>query len=142
MLSDLIFRLKIVRPHFFQQGQRLHSIALQLRLEKLSAPRQCCLMKGHMALLKIYSDQEMNMQNYVIRLLEQVNKLNSDENKLPVLRIMIDGLESIYSRSNIFALDEYMLFGEILFFFYLFCKWFNNINNFFFSFFQTKPNFF
>lgn len=64
-----------------------------------------------MALLIVYSEQEVNTQNYVNRLLEQVNKLNSDESKLPILRIMVDALERIFAKQDIFALDEYLLFG-------------------------------
>lgn len=74
-------------------------------------PRQCCLIKGHMAMLILYSEQEINVQNYVNRLLEQLNKLNSDESKLPVLRIMIEALERIFAKSDIFSNDEYLLFG-------------------------------
>lgn len=65
-----------------------------------------------MALLILYSQQDVNTQNYVSRFLEQINKFNSDENKLPVLRIMIDALERICQRSDIFSNDEYMIFGE------------------------------
>lgn len=99
---------------FIFKGQRLHTIMLQMRLEKLLPPRQSCLMKGHMALLIVYSRQEVNTKNYVSRLLEQVNKLNSDESKLPVVRIIVDALERIYDKPNIFANDEYLLFGKIL----------------------------
>lgn len=54
----------------------------------------------------------MNTQNYVSRLLEQINKLNSDENKLPVLRIMIEALERICQKSDVFSNDEYMILGK------------------------------
>lgn len=76
-----------------------------------------------MALLILYSKQEVNTQNYVHRLLEQVNKLNSDESKLPVLRIMVEALERILDKPDFFALDEYLLFGKnILFFAFLFIR--------------------
>lgn len=65
-----------------------------------------------MALLILYSKQEVNAQNYVTRLLEQVSKLNTDEHKLPVLRIMIEAVERIFDKSDFFALDEYLLFGK------------------------------
>lgn len=64
-----------------------------------------------MALLIVHSDQEVNTQNYVNRLLEQINKLNTNESKLPVLRIMVDALERIFKKPDIFASDEYLLFG-------------------------------
>lgn len=92
----------------------MHSILLQMRLEKLLAPRQNCLIKGHMALLILYSQQKVNTQNYVGRLLEQINKLNSDEKKLPILRIMVDGLERIFEIPDIFAHDEYRILGEAM----------------------------
>lgn len=65
-----------------------------------------------MALLILYSKQEVNTQNYVTRLLEQVNKLNTDEHKLPVLRLMIEAVERIFEKPDFFALDEYLLFGK------------------------------
>lgn len=64
-------------------------------------------------MLIVYSQQEINAHNYVNRLLEQVNKLNSDESKMPVVRIMVDALERIYDKPDIFANDEYLLFGNI-----------------------------
>lgn len=91
--------------------QRLHTVLLKLKLEKLLAPRQCCLIKGHMALLILYTEQGLNTQNYINRMLEQVNKLNSDESKLPVLRVMVDACERIFNKSDIFINEEYLLFG-------------------------------
>lgn len=91
--------------------QRLHTVLLKLKLEKLLAPRQCCLIKGHMALLILYTEQGLNAQNCINRLLEQVNKLNSDESKLPVLRIMVDAFESLFNKSDIFLNEEYLFFG-------------------------------
>lgn len=64
-------------------------------------------------MLIVYSQQEINAHNHVNRLLEQVNKLNSDESKMPVVRIMVDALERIYDKPDIFANDEYLLFGNI-----------------------------
>lgn len=107
-----MFELDLIVCVFLQQGQRLQSILLQLKLEKLLPPRQSCLMKGHMSLLILYSEQKVDTQNYVVRLLEQINRLNSDEKKLPVLRIMVDGMERIFDKSDIFAFNEYMILGE------------------------------
>lgn len=91
--------------------QRLHTLLLKLKLEKLLAPRQSCLIKGHMALLILYTEQDLSAQNCINRLLEQVNKLNPDESKLPVLRIMADALESVLNKSDIFLNEEYLFFG-------------------------------
>lgn len=91
---------------------RLHTVLLKLKLEKLLAPRQCCLIKGHMALLILCTKHGLNVQNYMNRLLEQVNKLNSDESKLPVLRIMVDAFDSILDKTDIFVNEEYLFFGK------------------------------
>lgn len=115
----MIMNFSFIIDFNFKKGQRLSSILLQLRLEKIPPPRQCVLIKGHMALLIIHSDQEVNTQNYLNRLLEQVNKLNSNESKLPVLRIMVDALERILKKPDIFAFDEYLLFGMAFICFFL-----------------------
>lgn len=91
--------------------QRLHSVLLKLKLEKLLTPRQCCLIKGHMALLILCTEHGIHARNYIGRVLEQVNKLNSDESKLPVLRVMIEAFERIFDKSDVFANEEYLLFG-------------------------------
>lgn len=69
-----------------------------------------------MALLILYSDQEINMTVYVGRLLEQVNSLNADESKLPVLRIMFDSLEKIYQKHDIFEFGAFSLIGNLVFY--------------------------
>lgn len=91
--------------------QRLHTVMLKLKLEKLLLPRQCCLIKGHIALLILHIQRELNTQNCINRLLEQVNKLNTDESKLPVLRIMVDAFEIILDKADVYANGEYLLFG-------------------------------
>lgn len=63
-------------------------------------------------MLIVYSEQGVNAQNYTNRLLEQVNRLNMDESKLPILRIMIESIDRIFDKTDIFALDEYLLFGK------------------------------
>lgn len=64
-----------------------------------------------MAMLILYTEHDQNAQNCINRLLEQVNKLNSDESKLPVLRIMVDAFEGILSKPDIFLNEEYLFFG-------------------------------
>lgn len=97
----------------FEKGQQLQNFLLQLRLEKLPAPRQSCVIKGHMSFLILNLEQELNIQMYSNRILEQVNKLNLDEHKLPILRIMIDALEKICdTNSNIFEFGSFVLIGN------------------------------
>lgn len=68
-----------------------------------------------MALLILYAEHGLNAQNCINRLLEQVNKLNSDESKLPVLRIMVDAFESILNKTDIFENEEFLFFGMYLY---------------------------
>lgn len=74
-------------------------------------PRQLCVVKGHMALLLLQAGKQIGIQGYVIRLLEQLNKLTMDENKLPVLRIIADGLDPMFAKQDIFELGEYIFIG-------------------------------
>lgn len=83
-----------------------------MRLEKLTMPRQLCVIKGHMALLILHAGKQISIHGYVIRLLEQLNKLTMDENKLPILRIIADALDPLFVKGNIFELGEYIFIGK------------------------------
>lgn len=83
-----------------------------MRLEKLAMPRQLCVVKGHMALLILQAEKRISIHDYVIRLLDQLNKLSMDENKLPILRIIADALEPLFAKQDIFELGEYIFIGE------------------------------
>lgn len=82
-----------------------------MRLEKLLIARQLCVVKGHMALLILQAEGQISIHGYIIRLLEQLNKLPMDENKLPILRIIVDALESLFAKPDIFELGEYIFIG-------------------------------
>lgn len=89
----------------------MQNILLQMRLEKLAIPRQLCIVKGHMALLILQAEKHISIHGYVIRLLEQLNKLPMDENKLPILRIIADALDPLFAKPDIFELGEYIFIG-------------------------------
>lgn len=83
-----------------------------MRLEKLQPARQTCLTKGHVALLILHSNENLDIHGYVLRFMEQVHAINSDENKLPILKILIDGAETLFQKNNPFECGEYLLLGN------------------------------
>lgn len=93
----------------------MQSTLLQIRFERLTTPRQICLMKGHVALVLLQEKRDINVQSYLSKILDQVNKLNTDENKLPVLRIMVEILEKMCTKENMFAVGTYTIVGKIIF---------------------------
>lgn len=62
-----------------------------------------------MALLILHTEQQIGIQSYVIRLLEQVTRLSSDENKLAILKIMAQACEQLFMKQDIFDLGEFIL---------------------------------
>lgn len=99
---------------FLSKDQRLQSTLLQIRLERLPVSRQVILIKGHVALILLQEKRDINVQSYLGKILDQVNKLSSDENKLPVLRVLIEILENICTKDNLFSVGTYMIIGEYL----------------------------
>lgn len=95
-----------------RQGIQLQNILLQLRLEKLTSPRQLCVVKGHMALMMMQTEHRIAIQGYVIRFLEQLNKLTMDDHKLPILRIIAEAFEPLFAKDDIFELGEFIFIGE------------------------------
>lgn len=108
-----LYEIYHINFSFFYQGQRLHNILLQIRLEKLLPSRQTCLTKGHIAMLILHSNANIDIHGYIFRFLEQIHALTADENKLPTLKIIIDGAEKLFQKENIFELGEYLLLGKL-----------------------------
>lgn len=94
------------------QGPRLQNILLRMRMEHLNPPRQICLAKGHVAMLILLVEQRINIQGYLLRFLEQINAFNTNDSKLPVMKVLFDGMERLFSRENYFEYGEYLLLGE------------------------------
>lgn len=90
----------------------MQNILLQMRLEKLQPARQTCLTKGHIALFILNSAENLDIHGYILRFLEQIQAINADENKLPTLKIIIDGAEKLFQKDNIFECGEYLLLGK------------------------------
>lgn len=100
---------------FVHQGPQLQNILLCLRLERLPAPRQSCLMKGHMSMVLLGMHQEYVTSNYVARILDQVSKVGSAEAKLPMLRLMAGTLEYICDKRQFLEYGGLTLMGITFF---------------------------
>lgn len=70
--------------------------------------------KGHVAMLILYSDQRIGIHSYLLRFLDQISAINSNENKLAVMKILFDGLDRILIRDDYFECGEHLLIGTNL----------------------------
>lgn len=86
-----------------------------MRLEKLPAPRQNCLMKGHMSMVLLALKQESSTTNYTNRIIEQLTKISSIEQKLPLLRHMAGTLEYICENVDYLDYGGLSLIGNIFY---------------------------
>lgn len=110
-LSSFYFAIGMSSSSF--QHNQLQNIILMLRLEKLPAQRQACVVKGHMALIMLTTESRLDASAYIVRLLEQINRLPADENKTKALRVIADACESLLSRPDIFECGEFALIGML-----------------------------
>lgn len=69
-------------------------------------------MKGHVALILLQVKRNINVQSYLGKILDQVNKLSTDENKLSVLRVLTEILEKMCTKDNLFSVGTYIIIGE------------------------------
>lgn len=97
------------------QGARLQNILLQLRLDRIPAARQQCMMRGHVAMLILHIDQRIAIQSYLLRLLDQAMAIGSTEQKLATMKILFEGLERLLSHDDYFECGEYLLIGMACF---------------------------
>lgn len=109
-LPSICFPLSTGSSSF--QYNQLQNILLMLRLEKLPAQRQACVVKGHMALIMLITESRLDASAYIVRMLEQINRLPVDENKTKALRVIADACESLLSRPDIFECGEFALIGN------------------------------
>ena len=57
------------------QGPKICENLLQIPLEKVLQQRQLTIMKGHMAMLILLIENQMDVSQYITKLLAQINSL-------------------------------------------------------------------
>ncbi|KAJ6642992.1 Protein MMS22-like [Pseudolycoriella hygida] len=92
-----------------EMGARIQNILLQIPLCKLPHPRQIALTRGYMSLLILFIQKEMDVHIFISKILENIGSIRQDVGYVPVLRILGDGFNVIYSQSPNFMLGEHLL---------------------------------
>lgn len=84
-----------VSTNFVDIAKKVSDMLLQIPIEKLNQQQQ--LMKGHMAMLILYRENQMNVTQYISKLMSQVNILTekSGSSVTSVLKILADALPVI-----------------------------------------------
>lgn len=83
-----------------------------LKLEKLQIQRQTCAVKGHLALIFLFTQDRIDANAYITRMLEQIQKIPIDDNKLKIFRIMAESCEPLLNRQDIFECGEFTMIGN------------------------------
>lgn len=84
-----------ISTNFQEIVKKVSETLLQIPIEKVNQQQQ--LMKGHMAMLLLHRENQLNVTNYVSKLMKQVNQLTekSSSSVTSVLKIIADALPKI-----------------------------------------------
>lgn len=87
-----LFLTICISTNFKEIAKKVSDTLLQIEVDKINHQQQ--LMKGHMALLILHRENQMDISVYVTKLMEQVNRLTEKSNSsvTSVLKIMADAL--------------------------------------------------
>lgn len=98
-----------------EMGPRLQNVLLQANLSKMSAIRQVALMRGHVAMLILFTRKRVPIFAYIPKILEQlsavVQQQQPDDYDVTVPKLLADGFCEIYQHSDSFRLGEHLLIG-------------------------------
>lgn len=83
-----------------------------MTLSKLPANRQVTLVKGHMAMIMLFSRNQIPTGSYIAKLLEQLGAIEHDRVCLPTSKILADGFVDIFESYTSFGLGQQLLIGE------------------------------
>lgn len=116
-----LFVTLAITSNIAETGQRIQNILMQISLGKLSATRQIALVRGHVALIVLFTEKNLNISTYVQKIIEQINYIHLDEGYYPTMKILADGFLEIFSNSESYQLGQHLLLGL---FQLLFCSYF------------------
>lgn len=69
-------------------------------------------MKGHLSMIILGLEQAYDMNNYINRILDQVNKITSIETKMPLLRLLASALDHICDKPDLLECGGLTLIGN------------------------------
>lgn len=78
---------------------------------KLTANRQIALLRGHISLLILFTQKQLNISAYTTKILEQLTTIHLDESYGNALKMLADGMVEIFANTSLFQLGEYVLLG-------------------------------
>lgn len=87
---------------------------LQIPLDKISPVNKVSVMKGHVALLLLFTEHEIDLSVYISKLVSQLNSITDksvEGASLPVMKMLIDGLIEIFKLRQGFELGSHNLLG-------------------------------
>lgn len=71
---------------------------------------QTNVMKGHVAILILYTEQEIDLSSYITKLIIQLKSIADNYNEaFPVMKILIDGVIEIFKNKQSFELGAHKL---------------------------------
>jgi S-phase genomic integrity recombination mediator, C-terminal/S-phase genomic integrity recombination mediator, N-terminal len=89
-----------ISTNFVEIAKKVSDTLLQIPIEKINQQQQ--LMKGHMAMLILYRENQMNITQYVTKLMSQVNIVmeRTSSSVTSVLKILADALPVIVLQNS------------------------------------------
>lgn len=94
---------------FNELSGKLKDQLLSIALEKVTAPKQIAIAKGHMALLILYAQHNYDLTDYITKLLQQLTAIRND---LAVSKVMANSLLDIFNYADNFQRGEHKLLSS------------------------------
>ncbi|XP_055921049.1 protein MMS22-like [Eupeodes corollae] len=85
---------------------KLREKLLSISLDKVVVNRQIAVVKGHVALLILFSEKQCNISDYATKLIQQLGRIRND---VAVSKIIADGLLDIFKNAEDFDKGEQVL---------------------------------
>lgn len=78
----------------------------------MSSANKANVMKGHAAMLILFTEQVIDLNLYISKVIGQLNSISDKSNEaFPVMKILTDGLIEIFKRKQGFELGAHNLLG-------------------------------
>ncbi|XP_017852159.1 protein MMS22-like [Drosophila busckii] len=110
-LIELFLCLLLSHTEFNELASKLREMLLSLMLEKLTPARRLLTAKAHMALLLLHAQRRQPLDDYLNKLLAQLQALRQDAE---VSACFVNVLEPIFEQADDFTRGEHLLLGPWL----------------------------
>ncbi|XP_013108570.1 protein MMS22-like [Stomoxys calcitrans] len=93
---------------FSDLSGKLKDKLLSIAFDKVTAPKQVAVAKGHMALWILFAENQYDLTDYITKILQQLTAIRND---LAVSKILADTLLDIFDHADTFQRGESLLVG-------------------------------